>query len=168
MVNKQGHLEDNDISQNLEDDQSQPDLDASGGRRDVLRGTREESSFDEDNLGHYSDGGLEHSSPLRHSGHPRVPQVDSGTEPTFPPPFEWEGKTSYSQLGVNLIESIRNSKKCKASSEVLQHSWVLIRNVIQLKLNSERRAGQWAKGCSIHQMFGSPKMLLHSCPRTSL
>ena len=53
MVNKQGHLEDNDISQNLEDDQeSQPDLDASGGRRNILRGIKEDSSSDENDLGH--------------------------------------------------------------------------------------------------------------------
>ena len=93
MVNNQGHLEDNDISQTLEDLQSQPYLDASRGRRDILRGTREEISSDEDDLGHYSDGGFEHSSPLRHSGHPRVPQADSGTGPTFPPPLGQEGKT---------------------------------------------------------------------------
>ena len=48
MVNKQGHLEDKDISQNLEEDQeSQPYLDT-GGKRIV---PKEDSSSGVDNLG---------------------------------------------------------------------------------------------------------------------
>ena len=109
MVNDQGHLEEDDISQTHEDDQSQADLSTSGGRRDALRRAfgRGDTSSDEDNRGLYSDGGLEHSSPLRHSGHPRVSQADSETGPTFLPSSGQEGKTSYSQLGVNLIEAIK-------------------------------------------------------------
>ena len=61
MVNDQGHLEDNDISH--EDDQeSQADLSFTEGRRDVLRRTfgRDETSSDEEDLVLNSDRGLEH------------------------------------------------------------------------------------------------------------
>ena len=74
MVNEQGHLEENDISQTQEDDQSQADLSTSGGRRGFLRrafGIGDTSS-DEDDRGLYIDRGLEQHSSLKHSGHPRV------------------------------------------------------------------------------------------------
>ena len=78
MVNNQGHLEDNDISHE-NDQESQADLSFPEGRRDTLRRAfgREETSDDED-LELYSDGGLENHSLLKHSGHPRVPQADTG------------------------------------------------------------------------------------------
>ena len=102
-MNKQGLLENNDArSQTHEDDQSQVDLFTSGGRRDPLRRVfgREETSSDEDNLGLFSERDKQ-SSPLRLSGHPRVPQVEHpGTRPAFlPGPSNstgQEGKTPYS------------------------------------------------------------------------
>ena len=74
MVNDQGHLQDNYISH--EDDQeSQADLSFTEGRRDVLRRTfsRGLTSYDEEDLGLFSDRGLEQCSLLKHSGYPRVP-----------------------------------------------------------------------------------------------
>ena len=102
-----------------------------------------------------------------HSAHPRVHQADhTETGPTFLP--GQEGKTLYSWLEGNPIEAIKNQKKPKLLLRFLQHSRVLPRNMIQLTINLERRAGQWPKGCSIHQIFRSLRMLMHSWPRTSL
>ena len=62
MVNEQGHLEDKDITQNMDTPQeSQPDLDTEERRNTP----KEDSSSKEDNLG-LSDGGYEHRSPPRH------------------------------------------------------------------------------------------------------
>ena len=103
MVNEQGLLEGAEVeSQVHENDQSQVNPFTSVGRRDTLRKVfgREETSSDEDNLGLFSERDKQ-SSPLRLSGHPRVPQVEHpGTRPAFlPGPSNstgQEGKTPYS------------------------------------------------------------------------
>ena len=95
IVNDQGHLEDNDISHE-NGQESQADLSFPNGRRDTLRrafGSGETSSDDED-LELYSDGELENHSLLKLSGHPSVPQADSGMQPSFHPSSGQEGKTS--------------------------------------------------------------------------
>ena len=97
MVNNQDNLEYNDITP--EDDQeSQADLSFTEGRRDVLRRTfgRDETSSDEKDLVLNSDRGLEHHSLIKHSGHPNVPQADSGTGPSSLPSSGQEVNSSYS------------------------------------------------------------------------
>ena len=83
-----------------EHDESQDNLYHTDGR-DTLRKTfcSGDSSSEEEDLGKYSDGRLEHRSLLKHSGHLNIPQADSGMRPSFLPSgqegkhstFNWEG-----------------------------------------------------------------------------
>ena len=69
-----------------------------------------------------------------------------------------EDKTLYSWNGANLIESIINLKRSvRLVLMFLQHSRVLLRNVILLTLSLERQAGPWLKECSIHKKLGLPR-----------
>ena len=88
-----------------------------------------------------------------------------------PPSFLLQGrKVTHPTLcwGWTRLKQSETRRSIKLLHRLLQHSQVLPRNMIQLTLNSERWAGQWPKGCSIHQIFGSLRMLMHSWPRTSL
>ena len=177
-----------EMSQSQEEGQSQASVSiaASGGRRPKnclrrdlhLSESSSNGDVSEEGGSHHSlrqDKRVEQNSPLSPLGHSRASQKDHTgkrlevpPEPIFTEITGQEGRAPYSRLGANPIDSIRNSKKCKACSEVQKLSLVPLRKVIRLMLNLERQAGLWPKGCSNHQKFGLPRMLLCSCPRTLL
>ena len=76
---------------------------------------------------------------------PQGPPVPRDQVPRSP-----EDQTLYSGSGVTrfMLSLLRES--IRLTQMFLMHSQVILRNMILLMLNSERRVGLWLKECSIH------------------
>ena len=131
MVNEFGQLEDSDLEgSQVGDGASESELDPAQGSRDrTLRDAGLETSSDDDEEGE-GDEGDERDSPPRLSGYQRsqhtghaetgpFPMVPLGTIPGPSTSSGQVGGSLYSQVGVNLVESIKNPRKCEASRDVL-------------------------------------------------
>ena len=106
----------------VDEDPSESELEPAQRGRDTLRDAGLQTSSDSDSE-EEGPGEDEHGSPPGTSGHQRAPYGGCDEMGSHPPGLSissrQEGSSIYSRMWVNLVESIKNSRKCEASRDVL-------------------------------------------------